>query len=184
MRCRIRRCLEATGRRDFKMRRFAVTLFALPVAMTATPADADLEACIPVLEAAETHSNAIRPAQVAHDLAEANARATLDKAKGDAAIAMNNIKRHAMAAGQEWYGSEAEAEAQATYNLVAARADVAYDRAMAAPRARLARAQNIARREFLASLREAWDGPTSGAAKLAAVLAGESPAGVVLSLTP
>ena len=151
-------------------RRFFVALFALMVVATATPAAADLEACIPVLEAAEAQSNVIRSSHKVYDIAEAKARAILDKAKGDAAIALNKIKRDTQAAGQEWYYSEAEAEAQAIYNNAIRQADSVYYRALAAPQEALDKGKGEASAVLLDALREAWRGPTSDNPKIMAAI--------------
>ena len=139
-----------------------VILIALSLVM-ATPAvaEVDVETCIPVLEAAEIRSDTTRMAQGAYDRAEARARRIRNDAKGNAAIVMDNLRLDTMAAGREWYGSKVEAKAQVEYDLAVARADRAYGEVMEAPHARLVRAKNLANREFMTTLREAWDGPTS-----------------------
>ena len=152
------------------MRRLLVSLFTLTLVATASPAAADLEACIPVLEALEAQSDVIKPARTAYNVAEAKARTLRDKTKGDAAIALNNIKREALAAGQEWYYSEAEAEAQVIYNNTIRQADTVYSGALVAAQAALDKVEGETSAALFDVLRETWRGPTSDNPKIMAAI--------------
>lgn len=152
------------------MRWFAFVLFALMVAITSTSTAADWESCIPVLEAAETHRKTIEPAQTAFERAEARARATRDKAKGDAAIVLDNLRRETLAAGQEWHYSEAEAEAREIYNKAIRQADAVYNSSLVTSRAALNIAKEVADAVLLVAVRNAWTGPTSDNPRISAAI--------------
>ena len=80
------------------MRRIALTLIALALVATTTPAAANLEACIPALEAKEAYLEAIEIADTAYSEASRPAEAAYSAAMSRAGDIANRIRSDASAA--------------------------------------------------------------------------------------
>ena len=152
-------------------RKLFAILFALAIlAIAMTPARADLETCIPVLEAWDAHSDAIGPAKAAYSRAEAKARSIRDKEKGDAAVARDRLRIDALGGSNWYYDTEAGIEAQAAYDKAVGSANATYRNAVAMAQAELRNAEDEANATLALVVREAWNGPTSDNPKVMAAI--------------